>query len=53
MIDYSTLWKKGNEFFEEWMGNNEMPFTDEDRMIFIAGFVKGYLFVNQTEVVYD
>jgi hypothetical protein len=53
MMDYSKLWQKGDQFFEEWIGNSNMTYTEEDRMLFVAGFIKGYLFLNQVEVAYD
>jgi hypothetical protein len=50
MMDYSTLWQKGSEYFESWVGKSGMPFTEEDRMIFVAGWIQGYLHLNQVEV---
>ena len=50
MLDYSTLWKKGNEIFYEWEVEDGKPYSDEDRILFVTGFIKGYLFLNQVEV---
>ena len=51
MIDYSTLWKKGNDIFYEWEVAEGKPYSDEERVLFVTGFIKGYLFLNQVEVV--
>ena len=53
MIDYSTLWKKSNEIFYSWEVEEGKPFSDEDRILFVTGFIKGYLFVNDIEVCYE
>lgn len=54
MIDYSTLWSKANEVFYTWEQNEypdiDTPLSDADRMIFCAGWIQGYLFLNQVEV---
>ena len=52
MIDYSTLWQKGNDVFYDWETKTGQAFSDEDRILFISGFIQGYLFLNQTEVSY-
>ena len=50
MIDYLTLWQKASEYFDDWAGTSGMTFSEEDRMIFVAGWIKGYLHLNQVEV---
>jgi len=52
MMDYLTLWQKGSEYFDEWIGDSTMTYTEEDRMLFVAGFIKGYLHLNQLEINY-
>ena len=51
MMDYSTLWQKGNEIFYSWEEKEDKPFSDEDRILFVTGFIKGYLFVNDVQLV--
>ena len=51
MIDYSTLWQKGNDIFYDWEVKTGKAFSDEDRQVFVQGFIQGYLFLNQVEVV--
>lgn len=51
MMDYSTLWQKGNEIFYSWEEKEDKPFSDEDRILFVTGWIKGYLFVNDVELV--
>ena len=55
MMDYSKLWQKGNDIFYEWELNafesGDTPFSDEDRQLFVTGWIQGYLFLNQVEVV--
>ena len=50
MIDYSALWQKGNEIFYEWEVEDGKPYSDEDRQLFVTGWIQGYLFLNQVEV---
>jgi hypothetical protein len=50
MIDYSTLWQKGNEIFYSWEVEDGKAYSDEERVLFVTGFIKGYLFLNQMEV---
>ena len=54
MIDYSTLWNKANAVFYTWEQDEypdiDTPLSDADRMIFCAGWIQGYLFLNQVEV---
>jgi len=54
VISYSTLWQKGNDLFYDWEVNDaesgDTPYSDEDRILFVTGFIKGYLFLNDTEV---
>jgi branched-subunit amino acid permease len=51
MIDYSTLWQKGNEVFSTWHTKVGEPMSEHEKMAFISGFIQGYLFINQMEVV--
>ena len=51
MMDYMSLWAKGTEIFYSWEEKTSGSYSDEDRMIFVTGFIKGYLFLNQMEVV--
>ena len=52
MISYSTLWQKGNELFYDWENKEQRTdLSDQDRIMFVAGFIQGYLFLNNTEVV--
>jgi hypothetical protein len=51
MIDYSALWQKGNDIFYEWELSTGKAFSDEDRQLFVTGWIQGYLFLNQVEVV--
>jgi hypothetical protein len=53
MIDYSVLWQKGNEIFYDWEVTTGKAFSDDDRQLFVQGFIQGYLFLNQVEVAYD
>ena len=54
MIDYSTLWQKGNELFYSFeQKEKRTDLSDEDRMMFVTGFIQGYLFLNNTEVCYE
>ena len=56
-VDFLTFIKrqknynvKGNEIFYEWEVEDGKPYSDEDRILFVTGFIKGYLFLNQVEV---
>ena len=54
MMDYMSLWAKASEVFSSWEEKqypNGSVLTDADRMTFCAGWIQGYLFLNQVEVV--
>ena len=54
MIDYSTLWQKGNELFYDWENKEKRnDLSDQDRIMFVTGFISAYLHYNNTEVCYD
>jgi hypothetical protein len=48
MTDYSALWAKGNDLFYTWEDEQiqaglHSDLTDRDRMMFVTGFIHGYL----------
>lgn len=50
MIDYSALWKKGNDIFYEWELSTGKALSDDDRKLFVTGWIQGYLYCNDVEV---
>lgn len=50
-MDYTTMWQQASESFDEWVSKSGMPFTEEDRMLFVAGWVNSYLNLTKKEAV--
>ena len=53
MMDYMSLWAKASEVFSSWEEKqypNGSVLTDADRILFVTGWIQGYLFLNQVEV---